>query len=452
MRPTRFAPILVLFLARAALAQFTIDAKALEDARAEVVPAIEAATGTTFGDTIRFELADRATIEAALREEFRPQFRIQFPDPEVARAESERAAGLLASAAMGKYAPGTKRLLVCPPNFESLADLLDEPGLLTREGFLAVVVHECVHAADDLRYDWPKTLATRSTKDELLAFNAVLEGHAQHVARRVCQAKGWTEGFETLTRSIGKVPDTGDETRSFLLRIAIADLAAAYYDGERFFDVLLEKGGPGEVDRAFREPPLDTEVILRPEWFLDPASRPRVEKDLEGALRHFASTIGEEWPANYVTLTSAQLRAAIGLLDEETSSRILAAHRQNRMVVLQKGGVMIACGLFEFESSDEAAHYLAAGARLNRIKDESMKEGQVQIVDSTYQDVSRAGWQGEFVVKTMETGGQRLQLSSVLARRGSICLEWLDLTGARTVEEAAAIVDDVWAHAVREEE
>ena len=401
-------------LARAPAQSFRIDEASIRAAFEKARTAVATELALDPVPPIPVRISTRREIAGILTEELTAQFLTQIDDPQTARREARLSARVLAEGFLAKYATGEACILVSPDTFAQLASLIDEPGLVSEQALCATLAHECVHAFDAKRYGWPERLAKLKGFEAIEAYSAVLEGHAQRVARAACARSGWKEGFETVTRSIGKLPEQRDEVMRLIARIIETTIVSHYTDGERFIDAIERKGGEAAVARAFREPPPDMETILHPEWFLDPASRPAVAYTVEAGLDALASRFDKKiWMAQRLTVTRPQLEAALSLLPSQDLARILDHMERNRAVVLVPKDApeskMVTAGLYIFSSAQESAFYIAAAERLSRIKDEKMKEGFIRIVASNYTPLRGPGWQALVVEKTVEAGGPVLR-------------------------------------------
>src|SRR5262249_54477815 len=138
-------------------------------------------------------------------------------------------------------------------------------------------------------------------QDALRALNALIEGHAQFVARELAPRLGCADGFAAYTRAINAPPkglvENGDTGTQMVLRTANSALTTSYTEGEACFTALHAEGGDAAVERAFREPPGDAVLIARPAWFLHPEQRPRAVFELEPALDAFAADFTEHFVA-----------------------------------------------------------------------------------------------------------------------------------------------------------
>src|SRR5262245_6039469 len=237
---------------------------AFEDAR----KAIQEATGKALDPALPLVIATDADVERCVAEENLPLIRLRESDPEKVAQTAEQYGRAFASFAYCKYSWSAKKVMVVLENWNRQARAFDADELTEDETVRAVLVHELVHAMDDAAQDVTACLLRCPTVDAVTGFNALFEGHAQHVARAVCASSGWSEGFDAFTAHIGALPRSGvDELSMQLLRGQSATVASAYNDGERFVAALDEHGGAELVARAFAAPP-DAETIFHPDWFI----------------------------------------------------------------------------------------------------------------------------------------------------------------------------------------
>jgi len=434
------------------LSQFTITEAVVLDLFREVAPLIEKETGTSIQKTVSVHVVEADQIEQALLEEARPQMRVQFSDEVQAEAQAKAFSRMMASCMLAKYTGKSKTIMVCPENFTKVSDLVGEPALVSREVLRAVLVHECTHAADDLKYGFTKTVAILKDRDAILAFNAVVEGHAQFVARSVCKAQGWGASFEVFTKCVTKLPEdeNASEAARFMARILVSDLAAAYYDGERFISAIHEKQGEEAIRKAFTQPPADFSLISNPEWFLNPDARPKTGVDLDTVFSCVEKKYDKAvWNHALRTITQPQLKTALMYLPEKTVQRIIRHMKANRVIVINPKAApqskMIVVGAYVFSSLSEAVHYIAASEKLVRIKDTKMKQGMIKIKNAVYEPVKQSSWQGIYFRKTVTVMLNDIQIKSIVASSGPFCVEILYSNEDTTKENLVGLVNSVFA-------
>ncbi len=378
-------------------------------------------------------LATPAEVAARVAAENLPAVRRRQADAARAETEAQALGEAIGRFAFAKYAWSTREVLVVPSTLAETAQTLARPELSSDTALRAILVHELVHARDDAAHDFAARLAEHHTLDALTGLNAVLEGHAQHLARRVCAQRGWAQGFEAYSAAIGALPEEGalerlGEAMRLLLGVQSANLRTAYHEGERFVAALETAGGAELVARAFREPPRDGETIFHPEWYVDPSLRPRVLYDAEPVLDLFAARLPEdEWSAQRLSLEPAQLAASLALLPAETVQRITETLRASRLIVLQPSAApdskMVVLGVLEFASAAAARDYVDAARSLVDIKAERMKTGALRILASERNELELPGLEGFVARLRMQNGLLPLEVVTLDAARGSVVLE-----------------------------
>jgi hypothetical protein len=426
MRTPALAALVTLPLAARGTAQLTEGdvSAAFEEARRAVAECL----GRAPAPEIPLTFTTAVELGDAVAEESLPTVLLRQPERAKAASEAELIGRQYAASAIAKYSWSQEEILVVLDSWNELALQRQRPELLSAGAVRAVLVHELVHALDDAVHDFAACALRCTTTDLAAGLNAVIEGHAQHVARAVCAQAGWSEGFEQFTAQIGAVRERGlDEATRLFLNAQGATLASAYHDGERFIAALEASGGSELVARAFQAPP-DGETILHPQWFIDPASRPVLRYDPEPALERFLQAFPvESWSSTRFSLTPVQVASGLALLPAESVQRIQASLRSARAVTLQltaaPGERSVVMALLEFDSTASAEAYLVTAGELARIKDERMKNGQTRILSATYAEVELEGGRGLLAEKRVKSGAQEFEVTSLDLQRGCLVLE-----------------------------
>jgi len=395
---------------------------AFEEARA----AVEDALGNELEPVPPLDFVAPEDLARCVAEENLPLMRLREPDPE----KATRAADLIGASALrayAKYSWSEKRFLVVLESWNQRARWFDAIELTEDEAIRVVLVHELVHALDDAAYDLTACLLRCATEDGAAGFNAVLEGHAQHVARAVSTERGWSAGFGALAALVGAPPPSGlDEDTSHLLRMENASYASAYLDGERFV-AALEAHDPELVARAFLDPP-DRATVLHPEWFIDPPLPSTSRYDAEPALDQLAGRFrAEAWSARRVSLTTAHVSSAFALLPQ-ASRRVTATLRSARSLSLRPvadpSAKMVVLTILEFDAPTSARAYLVAASELARIQDERMSTGVIRVLSSKSTQLD-ADCKGEYLEKRMKNRELEFDVVSIHIRNGPLVLETL---------------------------
>jgi len=445
----KFHLLAVSMLCSAILAQSKDDAE-LQKLGQQALTAVEQHLDTELGRPLTFRYATAKEVEAILVKELRPQFAVQFETEDEVTQNCKATAAMMSRALLAKYAFESGDVLVVQKNFENLAEVIDEPGLDTPECLQAALVHECVHVLADHRYKFGEKLRELANADQILAYNAVIEGHAQLVARAVCKKNGWSEPFAQFTRSIGKVPDMGDEGSNMLARVQAVSLSWAYYDGERFTAKMQAEHGEEGIARAYRTPPKSPAEIFHPEWYLDPASRPKIDYDLDAGFAVLEEARGgDDWNATRQAINSAQIKTALALLPEEDVERFAAHILDSQFLSLvwkdPPGKHFIAGAVFVTDSHSETVFALAAEERLLKAKDEAMKNGALKILDASYTPLRDGQVHGLFAKKTVQVQQQKMPVSTVVLAQDRLVVELAFSNVEVSQEEVVALGEKMLA-------
>lgn len=442
---TRWLPFALVFaLAPLAAGQEAITQERLRAAYADACGAVATTLAFRPEPALALCFVEPDELAACIAAENLPAVRLRQSDPARAEAEARQLGQASAQFVFAKYAWSTREVLVLCEPWELQAERLDRPEMCDDASLRAVLVHELVHARDDAEFGLAAVLERADSNDAASALNALIEGHAQFLARRVCAEAGWAAGFEAFTGAIGALPESNaalDEVTRTLLRIQSATLQGAYHQGERFVAALHAAGGAERVARAFREPPRDGETIAHPEWFLDPSTRPRVRYDPGAALDHFAARFpAEVWSAQRLALTAAQIEAALALLPKETVAHVVAGLRASRLISLQPSAEpaskMVALVVMEFEDEAGAHAYLAAARELMRKKDELMRTGPLRVLGSETSELG-GGQTGFLVRRQMKIGAIAFEAVTLDAARGPLVVE--TVFSGEPIEDAAHV-------------
>jgi hypothetical protein len=354
-------------------------------------------------------------------------------------ATAEQFSESLSEGLLAKFSLGKNEILVNLEVFFKLDEELGLTGIASYEVLQAVLVHESVHAIDDVEFSLAKMEEFIVDVDSSQTVNALIEGHAQFWSRRVCAAHDMTAAFERFSSAISFVPETDDPLRAIFTATYIAQMMFWYEEGERFFLAVHDAKGLEGVREVFQAPPTESVLISQPDWYLDPASRPEAEFDLEerlGVILELASQ--SDRTMTKMNLLKPQIAAGLALLPEVEVESVLAELQESLMGFHQGRNDFFSVGLFSMSSAVWSRAFYNLEEELLYAKDEAMKEGSVKILSSVYEFLEEGSQHGEAVVgnfeglyckKAMEVGPMEMEISNLIAVRG------------RTVIEIAAMED-----------
>jgi hypothetical protein len=440
-------------------AKFAVDAASVERVAAVARTWVAEASGVPLAESVRARVATTEELQTLLAAENQPLFETHFGASEAATQGAQNFAASVAPAMLAKYVFGGSDVLVSAEGFGRLSLLLDMPELVSEEALRAVLVHEFAHAADERLYQWNDVLRSLKSAEQIEAFNAVLEGHAQLVTRRVCAAHGATAGFDVFNRAIAgerstPAPDAIASNPVFetMEKFMKLRFSSWYFQGEKFMEALEKEGGADAVRLAFSKPPARMAVVYQPAWFLHPELEPKGGIDLDAVLDELALSFPKEaWRSVKNSLTPAQIELALSLASPEDRERLLAALRANRSLLVVpadgSGDRMIIVMLLEFSSPEEGAAYLGIARDISSRKDEAMKAGPMRVEKSEREELPPGARRGYLERKLLTAPGRKLPIASAVLTQETLAVELIFTNQEVPSAELTLLADQVFRSA-----
>lgn len=150
---------------------------------------------------------------------------------------------------------------------------------------LALLIHELVHAADDVNYGIHKNRKLNFKTS--FTQSATFEGHAQFVTRKICLIHNCLVGMQALERFMFETTQMPDPVAQSVQAISRNVLEYSYIEGERFLTELSKrKDGEKLIAEVLTNPPEDPVQILVPESYPN-TQRERANKQLFATLGDF---------------------------------------------------------------------------------------------------------------------------------------------------------------------
>ncbi len=357
----------------------------------EILPLVENETGKKFTKAPEIRIIKYYELKVILEEEFLPQVKVALPDSteEEARDQARDLAIKLCGIIVGKYVLKEKAIVILPDTFRELAKQRNDPYINSREMLRFTLIHETIHALDDHGEGaLTRLFKNARTSEDLGIVNALVEGHAQYVTRRIYVRQKREKEFFDNEKKKFTGPSDMDEVEKIRANQYYANMVSAYVDGRRFFEALEKEGKKDFVDRVFRSPPKSIRVIYHPELYFHPERAPRL-RDLTALWNAMKKKYGEEWKSTVQKLSDAQMRASFGgLLPKEEEKDMMGSYLGGEVLSFQPRDVgtdkMVVLAVLEMESSRAANRAYDLMLRLHRRKDEMMKEGAIRITRSDY--------------------------------------------------------------------
>ena len=386
----------------------------------EAIPAVEKATGKKFKEPVWARISTRPEMQRALSLELLPQMRILEPQAqgENARMAAERTAQVYGAIVIAKYAWKSGVIHVVPGTLGRMAKALERPELLQRQVIRVIVTHELVHALDHQEYGFFGDFADAKSVADLEIRNALAEGHAQHVTRKVMESAGDVAAFETYEQVILAGPPSLGEGERYLASVMSSSLRFAYLDGRAFFDALEKSGRKTYVEDAFKNPPLKKNTLLKPETFYgggkEAAFNPAPAFDAAG------KDYGEDWSRRTVEVDIGALRAAFGnFIDKEKVDAALKDVLDGQACILnpkdEPQSKFVAFAVLQTRDAAAARRIFDLSIELSKAKDQKLKEGRIRITKAEYAELpTPPGPPAALIRKTTSVQGQEVSAVSVL--------------------------------------
>jgi hypothetical protein len=415
------------------------DRAVVERRFAEALDAVEKETGLAYAVRPAVRVSDRATVAKVVRTELRDL--AAFRDsPRDLDAAVEFASRVL----VAKYEPGAHVVHVVPETADTVAKALRSPALAAEGTLRVVLVHEAVHALDFPRYGLEAARRRVANEDEGQAFGAVVEGHAQAVAKRVAAKWGLVKSFDEYTRSISAMPPGVPPEVEAIVRALAATLAFGYVQGQAFVEA-VEAARPGGVEAVLRDPPRSTRLVERPEEWLDPTKVP-TGPDLAAAADAFRSLVpAPEWTARSARILKAALETTASAVPEARRKEYLKGLEDARALAASaSGGRQVLVYVIAFATEADARRHVDIERVTSTAKDRGTAP---KVVEAKYSDGAGAGnlLPGFVATKTVESGKETAELVAQTFAAGRFAAQVVvvgapELTRERQDEAIAALL------------
>ena len=372
-------------------------ARRVEALRADV----EAALGDSFGGPIVVRVASPFEVERLFFEELTIQQSAIKGGPRggALRRQVAETARILATATFAKVDATAAAIHVIPASFRHYADLYstEDPDEVLGQDLLDVVLaHEMTHVFQHRKSVFTRFLAPRATSDELICRGAVLEGHADFIARKVAARRGLTSAFDLYRRLQETVPTLQSAGERTMSQLVIAFFKFQYVEGERFVaGVSAELGEKAARERLFAEPPRSQREVARPSEYLRPkAGRPDLAAIAE-RVREITKARG--WKASVTGLPSGAFKQLLAPLGPKAVDEAMSAFVEGKALArtTSKGraeSTIEALLILTADSPESAEKLLEAQVALLAKKDEMARSGAFGSVELVSSDLQRLPW------------------------------------------------------------
>jgi len=423
--------MMLLAAALGLIQDFEVTPERLDALVKEVRPLVERSTGHAFKEEPKLVISEADEVRKILVTELTPQMKLQLPDGSA--DDHRKAAGEMAEQftkiLLGKYAAATNSIHVIPGNFKRLAERYKRPRINSADYLRVIAIHELVHAIDEQAYRAMSRIADVKSAEELVVWNAVIEGHAQHVTRAILVAEKRGDLFRDFEEQISAMPPGTSEGEKALASQQAMYVKFGYIDGRAFFEGLAATGRKTYVEDVFAKPPATKDVILHPARYYDPKARPAARdlKPLWDALRKDF----DGWSTDTPSIGEFELRSAIGDFVERKAldaamARLVGGGALSATPKDAPGSKMVVVLVSQSESGEAASALHDLFEATLKSKDERMKEGAIRITKAEYGTLkTKGGWRTTLARKTIVAAGQEVPVVDALVTVGDFTVEVL---------------------------
>jgi hypothetical protein len=398
-------------------------------------PHLEAVMGIRLDPPPRFRLPTTAEREAWDLRELEAQLHWQFPDlaGESFRRSLRATQDLFRSASAARYAEDAATIFVLPEQLPRMARWEEGLAEVETPAFLQLVlVQETARLLLDRKYDWRKRRAGCRDAEAFRTLQALRDGRAQSVTRRVARRLGTEAYFPLMTRLLLRAPDTSsDPALRSASQQALRQQHWACVAGLSFFEALEAAGMKDVESQVFAHPPRAAEWIDRPELFRRAVRSNRL--DLDTVLGRLEAALpAAEWEFSRQPWTPDMVRQVADLLGEGSRAEgLLHSWEEGRLVVwTAKSGParQVAVGAARFDSAAAARAYYGFAGDLQRKQEEKQGVGGLpRVVGSQARVIKLAGTDEAFWSdKRLQfgPGAAPVTVSILVVRAGTVVLEF----------------------------
>ncbi len=348
----------------------------------EAIAYAKEATGADFMEPPSFKLSRSEDAVPFLVADFGKAFKTLGAENE---EQATAMAKALASGMLAAYDPTANVVHVLSENAARAATAAGDESLPTTDVLRLLLVRMSVLAMDrQLFTEWKEAIDAATTADAVNAAGAVLQGHAQHITKRVADHWQVSEAFDSLvTLLTAQMP--GTESAPF------ADQAKfALLKGHTFMAYASKRR---RVAKVLKEPPTDAASILDPAAYFQRGRKggggaipTKVVAEFEALL----PTAGG-WARADEKLDAAAAEALLEGIDKQLYSAIMASFRsgQGWASTNEASECRRRLALFEFRGAGMAEQYV------NTVK-AALKTQGATVEDGAGRDSGLPGFAGSF--------------------------------------------------------
>jgi len=346
----------------------------------QIAPLVEQVTCCPFTKLPPVKLVTRAEMVPILAADLRPQLQAQMPEQPPAQVEklATNTAEEMACILLGKYGFASKTLYLLPGNLLPLMQLAKVKPAEQTDILRLIIAHELTHALQDQQVDLSAHIAAAAASpDRLMAYNAVMEGHAMLVQEKVGKLLKLEDvAQEFADKLVGGVPELEDPLLSMMAKVQQQVYTDIYLGGRDFMSWQAQHDNTAAVWRMLANPPATTAMIFHPERYAPGLPRGR---DYAAVLQRLDDHLGAQpWRiVRNMELGEMALRSTYAGVPEKTRTALLGNIDHTQSLQCSTGKVVASVTLMTLRDGTQAGQMidqLEAVARENiaKLRDSAM--------------------------------------------------------------------------------
>lgn len=217
---------------------------------------------------VRWELADKYRLKRLTYKDAHDEYKVMINHPFYARILSEASAAASSETVLGKYKDNIKTIFINPEELEYAYSYDLENPDIARQIYLALFIHEFVHAADFEKF--PASMnddVYLPGQSELLG--ALLEGNSEYLTQKLCKEYGCEEGYDIIDKGSKQKPEKDSKNsppKKKLSKIYKQELRFKYDLGKKYIAEKYKKShGRDPMPRKLSELSNSAMLILYPD-------------------------------------------------------------------------------------------------------------------------------------------------------------------------------------------
>lgn len=409
--------------------ELRVERRDIEPIAARAFTAIEKKMGVSL-DGLQWRLAGKWELAGALQENMLTFYNERFSSEHVAYLYAKYSSEALADVLYGLYLPEEDLILLNPAGMQQA---FDWDAMPTREvleqHYLALMLHETVHAATQRRYDVHRLRNAPGHIATARAYKALSEGHAEHVTHQLCQEMGCESAHDNLLRKLTNPDLPDDPVQARAKRMRLASTVFAYVVGAEFIASLDEAAGQEAIDEVFLKPPMNLWLIKHPEAYLERRHRMAELERLESAFtpwQDFYSGLNSVFWRG--TTTPEALEEKYSMLPRGEVEDVLSAQLHDlEMVVVDMNALgdqkAYAC-ITEMRDAQAAGQKIALQQKMFERLDAGIVEGKLAEIETHYETLALDGYPGFSRLAMVKEDGETSRTRFITMAQGRFVLEF----------------------------